>query len=49
MEERERLIVPIDGDVRVMKTKKGSLDLAARSSLVDLIRAILIARKREKT
>lgn len=38
-----------DADVRLIKTGKGSLDLATRSSLVDLIRAVLMARKREET
>lgn len=38
-----------DADVKLMKTKNGSLDLATRSSLAVLIRTVLVARKREKT
>lgn len=38
-----------DADVKLMKTRKGSLDLATWSSLVDLIRAVLMARQKGKT
>lgn len=41
--------IKVSNDVKLMKARNGSLDSAMRSSSVALIRALLIARKREET